>query len=287
MTTLATVAVPSADDVLGQAASENFAVASRLLPQGTRRHLLALYGFARLADEIGDEVTQDRFALLDWLDTEVDLSAHGEATHPLLRQLTPTIKECNLSLEPFHCLIEANRRDQIVHQYETFEDLASYCMLSAAPVGRLVLGVLGETSAEQNSLSDDVCTGLQIVEHIQDVREDLNKGRIYLPQADLRVFGCGPAELGAAHAGPELRMVLRLEASRARRLLAAVAPLGRTLPLRFRFAVCGFAAGGMAALDEIERVGHDVLGLRPRPRPLRLGARLAAALWAATAASPR
>ena len=137
--------------------------------------------------------------------------------------------------------------------------------------GRLVLGVLGETNPERISLSDDVCTGLQIVEHIQDVKEDLGNGRVYLPQADLRVFGCGPAELNAAHAGPELRMVLRLEAGRARRLLASVAPLGRTLPPRFRFAVCGFAAGGMAALDEIERADHDVLGLKPRPRPLRPG----------------
>jgi squalene synthase HpnC len=282
MTTLVPVAVPSADDVLGQAASENFAVASRLLPRATRRHLLALYGFARLADDIGDEVTQDRFALLDWLDAELELAGRGEATHPLLRQLTPTIAECNLPLEPFHRLIEANRRDQVVHQYETFEDLVSYCQMSAAPVGRLVLAVLGETSQERLSLSDDVCTGLQIVEHIQDVKEDLGKGRVYLPQADLRVFGCGPAELEAEQAGPELRMVLRLEASRARRLLASVAPLGRTLPVRFRFAVCGFAAGGMAALDEIERVGHDVLGRWPRPRPLRLGARLAAALWAAS-----
>jgi squalene synthase HpnC len=282
VTTLVPVTVPSADVVLGQAASENFAVASRLLPQATRQHLLAIYGFARLADEIGDEVTQDQLALLDWLDDELERAARGNATHALLRQLTPTIAECNLPLEPFHDLIEANRRDQIVHRYESFEDLVSYCNLSAAPVGRLVLGVLGETNTERLSLSDDVCIGLQLVEHIQDVKEDLDKGRIYLPQTDLRIFGCEPAELDAAHTRPELRMVLRLEAGRARRLLASVAPLGRMLPFRFRFAVCGFAAGGMAALDEIERVNYDVLGLRPGPRPLRVGTRLAAAMWAAS-----
>jgi squalene synthase HpnC len=282
MTTFAPAAVPSADDVLGHVASENFSVASKLLPQSIRGHLLALYGFARLADEIGDEVTQDRLSLLDWLDAEVERAAQGEATHPLLRQLTPTIVECHLPLEPFHSLIEANRRDQVVHQYASFEDLVSYCKLSAAPVGRLVLGVLGASGSEPFLLSDDVCIGLQIVEHIQDVKEDLGKGRVYLPQSDLQVFGCGSANLAAAHAGPELRMVLRLEAGRARRLLASVAPLGRMLPFRFRFAVCGFAAGGLAALDEIERVGYDVLGLRPRPRPLRLCARLAATLLSAS-----
>ncbi len=286
MTTLVPVAIPGADEVLQQAASENFAVASRLLPRATRRHLLAIYGFARLTDEIGDEVAHDRLALLDWLDNEVELAARGTATHPLLRQLTPTIVECNLPLVPFHRLIEANRQDQVVQQYETFDDLVSYAWLSAAPVGQLVLGVLGETSSERIKLSDDVCIGLQIVEHIQDVKEDLDKGRVYLPQADLRVFGCGPAELDAPHAGPELRMVLRLEAGRARRLLGSVEPLSRTLPLRFRFAVCGYAAGGMAALDAIERMGYDVLGRRPRPRPLRLGARLTASLWAASTGSP-
>lgn len=276
-------AIPGSDSVLRQAQSENFAVASRLLPRAVRQHLLAIYGFARLADDIGDEAVGDRLELLDWLEAELERAEHGDATHPLLRRLTPTLSQRDLSLAPFRDLIEANRRDQVVHRYETFDDLVSYCRLSAAPVGRLVLSVLGQTGPQQLRLSDDVCIGLQLVEHIQDVAEDFAVGRVYLPQVDLRAFQCSEAELSAPHAGRELRMVLRFEAARARRLLGAAAPLGRSLPLRFRIAVCGFAAGGLAALDAIERAGHDVLGRRPRPTGARLGLRLAATLAATSA----
>ncbi len=258
-------------------------MASRLLPRAVRQHLLAIYGFARLADDIGDEAIGDRLELLDWLESDLERAQHGDAIHPLLRRLTPTLSQRDLSLAPFRDLIEANRRDQVVHRYESFDDLVSYCRLSAAPVGRLVLLVLGQSSPEQVRLSDDVCIGLQVVEHIQDVAEDFAVGRVYLPQVDLRTFRCSEAELGFPHAGRELRMVLRFEAGRARRLLAAAAPLGRSLPLRFRIAVCGFAAGGLAALDAIERAGHDVLGGRPRPAAARLGLRLAATLAAGSA----
>src|SRR5277367_1485832 len=102
------VALPSTASVLGQAAHENFPVALRLLPSAVRVHLVAIYGFARLADDIGDEADGDRLALLDWLDAELLAAAAGHATHPLLVRLTPTIRECRLPLEPFQRLIEAN-----------------------------------------------------------------------------------------------------------------------------------------------------------------------------------
>src|SRR5580700_10826968 len=131
------VALPSTASVLGQAADENFPVALRLLPRAVRGHLLAVYGFARLADDIGDEAEGDRLALLDWLAEELDRASRGVATHPLLARLTPTIRQFDLPLDPFQRLIEANRRDQVVRRYQTFDDLIGYCMLSAAPVGEL------------------------------------------------------------------------------------------------------------------------------------------------------
>jgi phytoene/squalene synthetase len=108
------VALPSTESVLGQAADENFPVALRLLPRAVRDHLLAVYGFARLADDIGDEAQGDRLALLDWLAAELDRASRGVATHPLLARLTPTIRQFDLPLDPFQRLIEANRRDQVV-----------------------------------------------------------------------------------------------------------------------------------------------------------------------------
>jgi squalene synthase HpnC len=267
-------AVPSVDAVVEQAGSENFPVATRFLPRAVRGHLLAIYGFARLADDIGDEAEGDRLALLDWLEAELELAAVGQADHPLLRRLSPTMAQCDLPLRPFRDLIEANRRDQVVHRYETFDALVDYCRLSAAPVGRLVLAVFGESTPARVALSDDVCVGLQVVEHLGDVAEDAACGRIYLPQSDLRSFACRESDLSDPRAGPPLRAVLRHQAGRARRLLGSAVPLARALPLGPRIAVCGFGAGGQAALDAMARADYDVLGRRCRPRPFRLGTRV-------------
>ena len=274
--------LPDVESVLRQADTENFTVASRFLPSAVREHLLAIYGFARLADDIGDEAEGHRLLSLDWLAAELDRSARGEAAHPILQRLTPTIRRFELPLDPFHRLIEANRRDQAVHRYETFEDLVDYCMLSAAPVGELVLRVFDVSTPARIALSDDVCAALQIVEHLQDVGEDAARGRVYLPQCHLRAFGCSEAQLRARRTSPELRSVLRYEAGRARRLFASATPLTRQLPLRPRIAVCGFVAGGRAALDPIEGAGYEVLGRQCRPRPFRLGVLLVGALMAAS-----
>jgi squalene synthase HpnC len=274
--------VPGTDAVLGQSGAENFPVASRLLPRAVRDHLLAVYGFARLADDIGDEADGDRLALLDWLGAELDRAGRGDATHPLLVRLTPTIRRFNLPLGPFHRLIEANRRDQYVGRYETFADLIDYCGLSAAPVGELVLRIFEMSTPARIALSDDVCNGLQVVEHIQDVAEDMERDRIYLPQNDMRALGCTEAHLHAPRTSPQLRAVLRFESGRARRLLGSAVPLARQLPLQSRIAVCGFAAGGLAALDAIERAGYEVLARQCTPRPLRLGVRFVGGLAAAT-----
>jgi squalene synthase HpnC len=276
------VALPSTESVLAQAADENFPVALRVLPRAIRDHLLAVYGFARLADDIGDEAEGDRLELLEWLAAELHRASRGVATHPLLVRLTPTIRQFDLPLDPFRRLIEANRRDQVVRRYQTFDDLIGYCMLSAAPVGELVLRIFEVSSPDRIALSDDVCNGLQIVEHIADVAEDLAADRVYLPLNDLSSLDCSVAELRAPRTSPALRAVLRYEAGRARRLLGSAVPLARQLPLQPRLAVCGFAAGGLAALDAIEQAGYEVLAQRCRPRPLRLALHLGRAGLAAS-----
>jgi squalene synthase HpnC len=266
--------------VLAQASDENFPVASRLLPRAVRGHLLAIYGFARLADDIGDEADGDRLALLDWLDAELQRAADGRATHPLLVRLTPTIRECDLPLEPFQRLIEANRQDQLVDHYDTFDDLLGYCRLSADPVGELVLRVVGAATPERIALSDRVCSGLQVVEHLQDVAEDAAHGRVYLPADDLDHFECTAADLRAPSASLRLRALVRYEAARVRPYLDAAGPLAGSLRGRIRVAVAAFAAGGHAALDAIDRADGDVLAVPCRPSPVRATAHLASLLRA-------
>lgn len=267
-------AAPSQAEVMAQAGSENFPVASYLLGRRERAHLLAIYGFARLVDDLGDEALGDRLALLDRLEGDLDrIYGADEPKHPVMRALVPTVTDCALPAQPFRRLIEANRQDQRVTRYETFDELLAYCQLSAAPVGELVLHVFGAASSERIALSDRVCSGLQVLEHLQDVDEDYARGRVYLPREDLRRFGSQERDLAAGGVSPSLRQLLAFEAARARSLLAAGAPLVRTLSLRPRLAVAGFVAGGRSALDALASSGYEVLGGRPRPTKARFAAR--------------
>ena len=252
---LASPEVPDAARVIARSGGENFSVAARVLSRRDREHLLAVYGFARLADEIGDEHGGNRLAALDWLEGELDLAYVGEARDPLLRSLQSTIVECDLPREPLLRLIEANRTDQRVTRYETWRELESYCELSANPVGELVLRVFGLLTPARLALSDRVCTALQLVEHLQDLAEDVARGRLYLPAEDLARFGSSHGQLSdlLVHAGGEgegkvvrvgaptrghaqdgarsaVRETVRFEAARVRELLGAGAPLMRSVP---------------------------------------------------------
>jgi squalene synthase HpnC len=254
-------------EVAARASTENFPIASLLFPRALRPHLRAVYGFARLVDMLGDEWPGDRLAALDELEREVERCYTGEPEWPVLRTLQPTIHAYDLPREPFLRLIEANRMDQRVSQYETWADLKRYCVHSADPVGRLVLGLLRRATEPQLvSWSDDVCTGLQLVNFLQDVPRDLELGRVYLPAEDRRRFGV--AELARPN-GP-LRALMGFETDRARGLLASGEPLGAALGGRVGRAVALFARGGLAALDQLERLGYDVFSQRPVPPRSRL-----------------
>jgi len=269
--------LPHPTAILPLAAAENFDVAPLLAGRRARFHLTSIYGFARLADQLGDEAAGDRLALLDELERELASAFDGEPSHPLLRRVAETVRECGMQRGPFLRLIEANRRDQRQVRYATFDELLGYCSLSANPVGELVLYVFGAATPERVALSDQVCTALQLVEHWQDVVEDYARGRVYLPAEDLERFAVCDDELGASRASDGLRNLLAFEAARARQLLDAGAPLVGLLHGRARVAVAGYVGGGRAALDALEAAGYEVLGGSPRPSKSQ---RLVAALHA-------
>ena len=255
-------------DSAAKASAENFPVAMRILPARYRRHLMALYGFARLTDDIGDEVAPEaRSQLLDELAADVARIYDGDSPPRLaaLRELAVTVAACGIPAQPLLDLIQANRQDQIVTRYETFADLAGYCRLSANPVGLVVLYIFGAASAEREQLSDSICTALQLVEHWQDVAEDLRKGRIYLPRQDMERFGVTAEDLTGSVTGPRVRALIAYEAARASALLDEGAPLIGTLRGWARLAVAGYVAGGRAALAAIGTCGNDVLSITPRP----------------------
>jgi squalene synthase HpnC len=265
----------SVDDARGQSAAgtgesdENFPVASRLLPGQLRRDLRAVYGVARTIDDLGDDAAGDRLLLLEAF--EADLRLVWTTQHPaspVLAQLVPTVRRHALEIEPFLSLVAANRLDQVQSTYPSWADLRHYCSLSADPIGRIVLAILGATRADRVELSDDVCTALQVLEHCQDVAEDRRRGRTYLPLADLAAHGVAEADLDAATTTPSVRALVAHEVARASDLLASGPPLIRTLRGAGRLAVAGYVAGGMATADALRRVDFDVLAVTAAPRRL-------------------
>jgi squalene synthase HpnC len=272
--------LPSDREILGRAGGENFTVASRLLPAGSRRHLLAFYGYARLVDQLGDEYAGDRPAALDWVAAELAaalVDPEAGDLHPLVAAAARSVIALGADPAPLQALIEANRMDQVVTSYATWDDLLGYCHLSADPIGRLVLAAFGATDPERERLSDDVCRALQVAEHLQDVAEDARAGRVYLPTFDLDRFGVADGELAdlarrAVPAPAAVRAVVAFEASRARRLLDRGAALVGTLHGRTRAATAGFVAGGYGALDAVAANGFDPFTGSTRPSPYRVAA---------------
>jgi squalene synthase HpnC len=261
----------SVADVASQQAGENFPVALRVIPSTPRRHLQSIYGYARFVDDLGDEAPGDRGRLLDEVEADLDRLYAGTTPQlPVLAALAPTVAEAGLPAQPFRDLIAANRVDQKIDRYPTWADLQAYCALSANPVGLLVLHVAGRATPDRIARSDDVCTALQLIEHLQDIGEDHRAGRIYLPQQDLTEYGVVETDLGASSASPRLRELVAYETRRAAELLAAGQPLVASLRGWARLAVAGYAGGGRAAVAGIRGAGYDTLGQAVQPSRRRL-----------------
>ncbi|WP_227980857.1 squalene synthase HpnC [Nocardia spumae] len=266
---------------------ENFPVALRWLPREPRRHLHAVYAATRLIDEIGDAAPGDRVSQLLALRAELAAMWQGHAPDdPVLRMLAPAVTACALPQDAFQELIEANLIDQRVNHYATFDDLLGYCRLSANPVGRLVLAVFDQSTAETVALSDQVCSALQILEHCQDVAEDHAAGRIYLPLRDLAEAGVSEASLATGGPGaPACRAVIRLQVDRCESLLEAGAPLVARLTGWARIAVAGYIAGGCATVRALRACDGDVWSNPVRPRHVDTVASMVTLLGKATVVS--
>ena len=261
--------------LMARSAGENFPVALRLLPRAVRDHLRAVYGYARLVDNLGDEYPGDRHAALDWVEDQLDRLFAGTPRHEAFVQLAPTVQRFGLAREPFDQLLAANRLDQHKSRYEDFDELMGYCELSANPVGHLVLAVFEVSTPERVAVSDDVCSGLQVLEHLQDIAEDAAAGRVYVPADDMEHFGVTADDLQAPVAAANLRGLVAYEASRARAMIDRGRPLVASLRGSARLAVAGFVAGGLANLDALGAAGFDVLGRTPKAGPARVLGRMA------------
>ncbi len=246
---------------------ENFPVASRLLPRATRAAVLAIYRFARSADDLADEgdaTPAERLAALDRYGAALDAIAAGATpSAPPFAELAAAIRAHDLPLRPFHDLLSAFRQDVVTTRYETFADLADYARRSADPVGRLLLRLWRADTPANLAASDAICSALQYANFWQDVGVDWSKGRVYLPQEDLARFGVTDDAIARAEADARFRDLMAFETGRTRALLESGRPLLRGLPWRARLEIGGVLAGGHRVLDRIDAVGGDVFRARP------------------------
>lgn len=238
--------------------------------------MYAIYAYCRGVDDLGDEAEGDRPELLDEWERELKACYEGTPSDPRFIALQRTIQRFRIPPVPFQRLIEANRRDQAVQRYATFEALLEYCSYSANPVGELVLYVFGYRDERRRQLSDATCTALQLANFWQDIWRDFRKGRVYIPLEDMEFFGYTEGDLGRREYSGNFRRLMKFQVSRTRDYFQEGLALLPLVSGHLRFDLKLFSLGGLAVLDAIERANYDVLSSRPRisdPRKAALALR--------------
>ena len=249
---------------------ENFPVASFLVPPRERRAVVAIYRFARAADDLADEgdaPPHERLAALDRYRRAVDAIAAG-ARDPMLAEppfaeLERAVREHSLPTGLLADLLSAFAQDVTVHRYATFAQLRDYTRRSADPVGRLLLALYARTSDANAAMSDAICTGLQLANFWQDVAVDWAKGRVYLPQDAMARHGVTESQIAEGRCDTAWRALMREMTAQARAMLVSGRPLASRLPWRIGLELRAVVAGGVAICDRVDAVGGDVFRRRP------------------------
>ena len=257
---------------------ENFPVASLALPRGMRPHVAAVYAFARAADDMADEgrrLAAERHALLDgWLrrlrqaaasEDAGPLPAPGEPanTVEIFLALGASIRAIGLPVSLFEDLVSAFRQDITTTRYASWPDVFDYCRRSANPVGRLVLRIAGHRDRALDAASDAVCTALQLTNFWQDLKTDVERGRIYLPADERTAHGAREDDLRGDVLTPAWRRALAAAASRTRELFEAGRPVCDGIGGRLGWELRATWLGGIRILDKLERAGFDSVRTRP------------------------
>ena len=247
---------------------ENFPVASLLVPLRLRPAVLAVYRFARMADDFADEgdaALAQRLAALDRFEAALDgIEAGTPPLAPPFPELAAAIARHRMAIGPFRDLLSAFRQDVTTTRYRSEAELFDYCRRSANPIGRLMLRIFDADAPANLAASDAICTALQLINLWQDIAADWLKGRIYLPVEHLERFGVSESHIAEARCDTAWSALMAVESARARALLESGRPLTRVLPWRLRLEISGVLAGGHRILDGIDATGGDVFRGSPR-----------------------
>ena len=246
---------------------ENFHVATFFLPRKVRPHFESIYAYCRVSDDLGDEVADRAVAtrLLDTWGAMLDecYDAPERSLHPVFVALHETIRECNPPRQLFLDLLHAFRMDQYKLKYDSLDELLEYSHYSANPVGRLVLWVCGYREESLAQLSDKVCTALQLANFWQDVVEDAERGRRYLPGEAMLQFGVEEGQIEGRVFTPEFRAMVESLVTRTRSMLLEGGQISRHVDNELAVVLDLFRKGGEAILNGIAAEDFDVLRGRP------------------------
>ncbi len=246
---------------------ENFPVISLLLPKPIRKHVAVVYKFARLADDIADEgkfTPTERINKLKSFRSKLDEAIHGNGENDFWRSLEFTIASFELSKENFYKLLDAFEQDITKKRYKDFSDLLEYCDNSANPVGRIILEFFDIRGGETFNYSDKICTALQLTNFYQDVKIDLQKGRIYIPQNEIEKYDLSENSFEKYKISANFKSLIKYQIERTKVLFDEGENLLRFLPGSLKRQIKWTILGGREILKKIENINYDVLAIRPK-----------------------
>ncbi|MDB4960994.1 MAG: squalene synthase HpnC [Myxococcales bacterium] len=247
-------------EALVRARHHNYPVGSMFARSHLRKHIFAMFAFARVADDYADEAQYEgrRARELDRHEEQLHAAYRGHADHPLFVALADTVDKFALPITEFAELMSGIRTDLERRRYSTFDELRSYTRQAAEPVGRLLLYIGGYRAAELHAYSEDLSSAVAIARLIQDIPADFQRGRVYIPAEDLRHFGVTEADIANRRNTPAVGALVRYEVARTRALFERARPLVDIVGADLAVELALTWHGGMRILDKIDRVGANL-----------------------------
>jgi len=252
-------------EALVRARHHNYPVASMFARSHLRKHIFALFAFARVADDFADEAAYEgrRARELDRWEEQLHAAYRGQADHPVFVALADSVDKFALPITEFTELLSGIRTDLERRRYSTFDELRSYTRQAAEPVGHLLLYIGGYRAPELHAYSEDLSSAVAIARLIQDIPADFLRGRVYMPAEDLRHFGVTEADIEHRRNAPAIGAFVRYMVARTRALFERARPLVDIVGADLAVELALTWHGGMRILDKIDHVGANLFAERP------------------------
>jgi phytoene synthase len=254
---------------------KTYFLATLLLPKAKRPFVHALYGFARYADEIVDDLASELSieekaeALSNWGNGVLADLKKGTSDDHVGRALIDTVKRFDIPHEHFEAFLHSMTMDLTVQEYETYEDLLEYVYGSAAVIGLEMVPILGPLHNDAFEAATKLGIAFQLANFIRDVDEDLDRGRVYLPIKELAQFGVTREMLEERVLTPEIIEALKFQIARVRRLQAEAAPGIALLEATSRPCIEAASTLYCGIVDEVEKIGYDIFNQRAKTSTAR------------------